>query len=192
MFACCHPALSDEYQIILTLKILGGLSIREISTSLLKKEETIAKSYTRAKKKFKVDEIKLILPPAHEIEKRLDNVLKIIYLLFNEGYKSAEGTELIRKELCEEAIRLNKVLLESEICDTPSANALIALMHFHESRFDARVNDTGEIVTLENQDRSKWNQDLINQGMIYLKKASQAEIPNDYICLLYTSPSPRD
>ena len=84
MFACCHPTLSDEYQIILTLKMLGGLSIMEISSSLLKKEETVAKSYTRAKKKFKADEIKLTLPPAHEIEKRLEIVLKIIYLLFNE------------------------------------------------------------------------------------------------------------
>lgn len=181
MFACCHPSLSDEYQIILTLKILGGLSIREISTSLLKKEETVAKSYTRAKKKFKADEIKLTLPPAHEIEKRLEIVLKIIYLLFNEGYKSAEGTQLIREELCEEAIRLNKVLLDSEICDTPSANALMALMHFHASRFDARIDAQGEIVTLENQDRSKWNQELINQGLIYLEKSSDSEQVNDYI-----------
>jgi RNA polymerase sigma factor (sigma-70 family) len=181
MFACCHPSLSDEYQIILTLKILGGLSIREISSSLLKKEETVAKSYTRAKKKFKADEIKLTLPPAHEIEKRLEMVLKIIYLLFNEGYKSAEGTQLIREELCEEAIRLNKVLLESEICDTPSANALMALMHFHASRFGARVDEHGDIINLEHQDRSKWNQDLINQGLIYLEKASDSEHVNDYI-----------
>lgn len=181
MFACCHPSLSGEYQIILTLKILGGLSIREISTSLLKKEETVAKSYTRAKKKFKADEIKLTLPPAHEIEKRLEIVLKIIYLLFNEGYKSAEGTQLIREELCEEAIRLNKVLLDSEICNTPSANALMALMCFHTSRFDARVNDEGEITTLENQDRSKWNQEMIKKGLIYLEKASETEAPNDYI-----------
>lgn len=181
MFACCHPSLSDEYQIILTLKILGGLSIREISSSLLKKEETVAKSYTRAKKKFKADEIKLTLPPAHEIEKRLDIVLKIIYLLFNEGYKSAEGMNLLREELCEEAIRLNKVILESEICDTPSANALMALMHFHSSRFEARVNENGEIITLENQDRAKWNKELINKGMIYLEKSSEAEFPNDYI-----------
>ncbi|MFK7951717.1 MAG: RNA polymerase sigma factor [Ekhidna sp.] len=181
MFACCHPSLSDEYQIILTLKILGGLSIREISTSLLKKEETVAKSYTRAKKKFKADEIKLNLPPAHEIEKRLEIVLKIVYLLFNEGYKSAEGAELIREDLCGEAMRLNKVLLESEVCNTPSANALMALMHFHASRFDARVNEKGDIITLEHQDRTKWNQDLIQQGLFFLGRASEAEIPNEYI-----------
>lgn len=181
MFACCHPSLSQEYQIILTLKILGGLSIREISSSLLKKEETVAKGYTRAKKKFKKDEIKLNLPPANEIEKRLDMVLKIIYLLFNEGYKSAEGENLIRKELCEDAIRLSGVLLESEICNTPSTNALMALMLFHTSRFDARVDQDGNVITLEKQDRTKWNQQLIHQGLIYLDRASTQGQINEYI-----------
>lgn len=181
IFACCHPSLSQEYQIILTLKILGGLSIREISSSLLKKEETVAKAYTRAKKKFKKDEIKLLLPPAHEIEKRLDMVLKIIYLLFNEGYKSAEGENLIRMELCEDAIRLNRVLIESEICNTPAANALIALMLFHSSRFAARTDDQGNVITLEEQDRSKWNQELIQQGLIYLDHASEEGAINEYL-----------
>lgn len=181
MFACCHPSLSQEYQIILTLKILGGLSIREISSSLLKKEETVAKAYTRAKKKFKKDEIKLLLPPANEIENRLDMVLKIIYLLFNEGYKSAEGEKLIRNELCEDAIRLNRVLLESEICNTPAANALIALMHFHTSRFAARTDATGNAITLENQDRSKWDQKLIEQGLVYLDQASVEGTINEYL-----------
>lgn len=181
MFACCHPTLSVEYQIILTLKILGGLSIREISTSLLKKEETVAKSYTRAKKKFKDDEIQLILPPANEIEKRLEIVLKIIYLLFNEGYKSAEGDQLIREDLCAEALRLNKVLLDSELCNTPSANALMALMCFHTSRFEARMDEHGEIISLENQDRNKWNQELIQTGYEYLQKASEGDELNDYI-----------
>ncbi|SNT06156.1 RNA polymerase sigma-70 factor, ECF subfamily [Ekhidna lutea] len=181
MFACCHPSLSQEYQIILTLKILGGLSVREISSSLLKKEETVAKAYTRAKKKFKQEEIKLLLPPANEIEKRLEMVLKIIYLLFNEGYKSAEGEMLIRKELCEDAIRLNRVLLESEICNTPTANSLMALMHFHAARFSARTDENGDIITLENQDRSKWDQNLINQGLFYLEQASDDGGINEYI-----------
>lgn len=181
MFACCHPSLSQEYQIILTLKILGGLSIREISSSLLKKEETVAKAYTRAKKKFKKDEIKLLLPPANEIEKRLDMVLKIIYLLFNEGYKSAEGANLIRRELCEDAIRLIRVLLESEICNTPAANALIALMLFHTSRFEARTDDEGQVITLEDQDRSKWNHQLIEQGLLYLDRASADNAVNEYL-----------
>lgn len=181
IFACCHPTLSPEYQIILTLKILGGLSIREISTTLLKKEETVAKAYTRAKKKFKKDEINLTLPPANEIEQRLEMVLKIIYLLFNEGYKSAEGSNLIREDLCREAVRLNHVLLDSEICNTPSANALMALMCFHISRFSARVDESGEIISLEHQDRTKWDQELISKGRSYLNNASNAQEVNDYI-----------
>ncbi|WP_420577521.1 RNA polymerase sigma factor [Ekhidna sp.] len=181
MFACCHPSLSQEYQIILTLKILGGLSVREISSSLLKKEETVAKAYTRAKKKFKKEEIKLNLPSADEIEKRLDIVLKIIYLLFNEGYKSAEGDNLIRQDLCEDAIRLNGVLLESEICDTPSTNALMALMHFHASRFSARVDEEGNVISLEDQDRSRWDQQLIQQGLNYLNNASENGSMNEYL-----------
>lgn len=181
MFACCHPSLSQEYQIILTLKILGGLSIREISSSLLKKEETVAKAYTRAKKKFKKEEIKLLLPPAHEIEKRLDIVLKIVYLLFNEGYKSAEGENLMRVELCEDAIRLNGILIESEICNTPATNALMALMHFHVSRFAARTDEEGNAITLENQDRSKWDQALIQQGLAYLDQASEEGAMNEYL-----------
>lgn len=181
MFACCHPSLSQEYQIILTLKILGGLSVREIASALLKKEETIAKAYTRAKKKFKAQEIQLVLPPANAIESRLNIVLKIIYLLFNEGYKSSEGESLIREELCEEAIRLNKVLLESELCDTPSANALIALMIFHTSRFKARTNEHGDLVNLEDQDRSLWDQELIQIGLDYLDKASATDDINEYI-----------
>jgi len=181
IFACCHPSISEENQIILTLKILCGLSVREISCCLLKKEEAVAKAYTRAKKKFKVEEIKLVLPPANEIEKRLEIVLKIIYLLFNEGYKSTEGENLIREELCEEAIRLNAVLIDNEICDTPSANALMALMHFNASRFEARVDENGEMLNLENQDRSKWDKQLINNGIKYLEKATDSGTVNEYL-----------
>ncbi len=181
MFACCHPSLSSEYQIILTLKILGGLSVREIASALIKKEETVAKAYTRAKKKFKKEEIKLVLPPANEIENRLDMVLQIIYLLFNEGYKAAEGPLLIREDLCEEAIRLNSVLIESEICNTPAVNALMSLMFFQVSRFNARTDDKGNLVRLEDQDRAQWDQDLIGLGLEYLEKASNSDELNEYI-----------
>ena len=181
IFACCHPSLSQEHQIILTLKILGGLSIREISSSLMKREEAIAKAYTRAKKKFKKEEIKLQMPNANEIQNRLESVLKIIYLLFNEGYKSAEGSIVIKKDLCQEAIRQNHVLLENEICDTPSANALISLMYFHASRFDARIDQRGNIVSLEDQDRKKWDQTFIRTGMGFLTKALEDPKPNEYL-----------
>ena len=181
LFACCHPSLSSEYQIILTLKILGGLSVREIASALVKKEETVAKGYTRAKKKFKQEEIQLILPPANEIEKRLNIVLKIIYLLFNEGYKAAEGPALIREDLCEEAIRLNKVLVDNEICNTPAANGLMSMMLFQASRFEARVNENGQIISLEDQDRQKWDRELINLGLEYLERASESEELNEYV-----------
>lgn len=181
IFACCHPSISEEYQIILTLKILGGLSIREIATCLLKKQETIAKAYTRAKKKFKTEAIKLLLPPANEIERRLEMVLKIIYLLFNEGYKSAEGVALIKEDLCEEAMRLNHVLLDNEICNTPSSNALMALMYFNASRFSARVDNDGNMLNLETQDRNLWDKRMIQQGIIYLQRASATGIINEYV-----------
>jgi len=180
MFACCHSSLSTEYQIILTLKILGGLSIREIARALLKKEETVAKSYTRAKKKFQSEAIALELPGRAEIRIRLRTVLHIIYLLFNEGYKTTEGDTLIQKGLCKEAIRLTNILLESEACNISMTNALMALMLFHSSRFESRVNEQGELVTLENQDRSKWDLGLIEDGLNSLELATQGSFLNEF------------
>lgn len=180
MFACCHHSLSTEYQLILTLKILGGLSVREISRALLKKEETIAKSFTRAKKKFQQEEIPLTLPPTSEIKNRLKTILHIIYLLFNEGYKSTEGDQLVRKELCNEAIRLAKILTESQETNISMTNSLLALMCFHSSRFASRVNEKGALVTLEFQDRSKWDQNRIAEGMRYLELATSGNFLNEF------------
>ena len=180
MFACCHASLSAEYQIILTLKILGGLSIKEISRALLKNEEAIAKSYTRAKKKFQEEKIQLDLPGSHEIKNRLKTVLQVIYLLFNEGYKTTQGDELVKKELCQEAIRLNGILLDNDLCNGSLANGLMALMHFHSARFDARVDEKGYLVTLEYQDRKKWNQQHIDAGIRYLQQATQGAFLNEY------------
>lgn len=180
MFACCHPSLSTEYQIILTLKILGGLSIREIARGLLKKEETVAKSYTRAKKKFQEEEIQLELPSQAEIKGRLRTVLHVIYLLFNEGYKTTEGEELLKRDLCNEAIRLAKLLTEYDLTDIPMSHSLLALMYFHVSRFDARVDVEGKLVTLENQDRSKWDKEKIDQGMASLKMATSGAFLNEF------------
>lgn len=180
MFACCHSSLSTEYQIILTLKILGGLSIREIARALLKKEETIAKSYTRAKKKFQQEQIALELPSSAEIKNRLRTVLHIIYLLFNEGYKTTEGDTLIQKGLCNEAIRLTDILLESEACNISMTHSLMALMYFHSSRFDSRIDETGQLVTLENQDRSKWDEALIEKGVKTLDEATKGSFLNEF------------
>ena len=180
IFACCHPSLSVEYQIILILKILGGLSIKEIARALIKKEETIAKSYTRAKKKFQEENISLELPPQIEINNRLKTVLHIIYLLFNEGYKTTSGNELIRKELCNEAIRLNKILLENDGCNTSFSNALLALMYFHSARFESRVDTNGKLLTLEFQDRSNWDKFYILEGLKYLRLATKGSFLNEY------------
>ncbi len=168
MFACCNPKLSADYQIILTLKILGGLSIREIASALLKKEETIAKSYTRAKTQFKKENIRLELPKAEAISDRLQMVLKTIYLLFNEGYKSTEGEQLIRRDLCEEAMRLNQLLLENSSTNNEWTRSLMALMHFQVARFDSRVDEEGLAISLTDQDRSKWDQRHITFGNRYL------------------------
>ncbi|WP_258098808.1 RNA polymerase sigma factor [Marinoscillum pacificum] len=168
IFACCNPKLSADYQIILTLKILGGLSIREIASALLKKEETIAKSYTRAKKQFQKENLQLELPEDEAINDRLLMVLKTIYLLFNEGYKSTEGEQLIRRDLCEEAMRLNQLLLENASTNNEWSRSLMALMHFQVARFDSRVDEYGLAISLTDQDRSKWDQRHITFGNRYL------------------------
>lgn len=180
IFACCNPQLSLEYQLILTLKILGGLSVREIASALLKKEETIAKSYTRAKKKFRDENMTLELPEGADIEERLQRVLKVIYLLFNEGYKSTESDQLIRKDLCLDAIRLCELLLANESTNTSHTRSLLSLIYFHCSRFDARVSDDGKIIPMEKQDRSKWTLPFISRGNTFLASVSDNESQNEY------------
>ncbi|MEP0368514.1 MAG: sigma-70 family RNA polymerase sigma factor [Cyclobacteriaceae bacterium] len=180
MFACCNPKLSSEYQLILTLKILGGLSVKEMASALLKKEETIAKSYTRAKKKFREENLKLELPQNAEIHTRLRHVLKVIYLLFNEGYKSTNHDQLIRKDLCMDAIRLCQLLEENENTNTAPTRSLLALMCFHSSRFDARQDENGKIIPLEKQDRTKWTNEFIERGNSYLSSVSDAHSQNEY------------
>ena len=180
MFACCTPKISEEYQIILTLKIIAGLNIKEISSALLKKEETIAKSYTRAKRKFKEENPIMSLPLISEIPLRLSSVLKVIYLLFNEGYKSNSETSLIRTDLCFEAIRLCLLLHKKNETNTDDTRALLALMCFHSSRIDARVDQKGYIVPLEWQDRSLWTKELIDRGNFYLNQVKRNIHENTY------------
>jgi RNA polymerase sigma-70 factor (ECF subfamily) len=181
IFACCHPSLSQEYQIILSLKLIGGFGNREIAKALLKKEETIAKSFTRAKKKFKEEVKSLEIPIEIGLKSRLNVVLKIIYLLFTEGYKTTSGEILIKKDICFEAIRLSLVLLENKYCKQSDVYALIALMCFHAARFEARVDEKNEIVDLEHQDRSKYVEELIEIGDWHLGIATKMEgVPSDY------------
>ncbi len=181
IFACCHPTLSQEYQIILSLKLIGGFSNKELAEALLKKEETVAKSFTRAKKKFREEVAFLQIPVQMGLQSRLFMVLQVIYLLFTEGYAATTGSQVLKRDICYEALRLALLLRENKYCKHPDLEALIALMCFHASRFDARLNDEGELVTLENQDRSKYNQELIQIGIRHLENSgTEDKLPSSY------------
>lgn len=172
MFAICHPAISTEAQIGLSLNILCGFGAEEIADAFLSNKETIYKRLSRAKEKLRHEKIKMELPPEVEIHNRLETVLKTIYLLFSEGYYSSSQNITLRKDFCVEAMRLNLMLLENESTNTPPANALLSLMCFHASRFEARLNAQGDIILYEEQDESLWNTELIDRGTYYLNKAS--------------------
>jgi RNA polymerase sigma-70 factor (ECF subfamily) len=171
MFAVCHPAISSEAQVGLSLRILCGFGIGEIADAFGTTKEVINKRLTRAKEKLREIHIKIEMPENAIIEERLDPVLLTIYLLFNEGYYSASQHKTLRRELCLEAMRLCMMLVENELTNRPKVNALLALMCFHASRFDARVDGSGELLLYEEQDCSLWNNDLIGKGMHFLNQA---------------------
>jgi RNA polymerase sigma-70 factor, ECF subfamily len=164
MFTCCHPALNPEAQVALTLRTLGGLTTPEIARAFLVPEPTLAQRLVRAKRKIQDARIPYEVPPAHLLPERLASVQAVIYLIFNEGYTATAGDGLIRPELCAEAIRLGKTLCELMPQDAESAG-LLALMLLHDSRRDARVNSQGELVPLDEQDRSRWNGGRIHEGL---------------------------
>ena len=168
MFAICHPAISSEAQIGLSLRILCGFGIEEIADAFITGKETINKRLFRAKEKLREEKIKIEIPGEKEINERLENVLLTIYLLFNEGYYSVSNNQTLRKELCYEAMRLCKMLVENKNTCTPEANALLALMCFHASRFDARFGKNGEVILYEDQDEALWDHELISKGAYYL------------------------
>ncbi len=172
MFAICHPCISAEAQIGLALNILCGFGVEEIADAFLSNKETIYKRLARAKEKLKSEKIKIELPAQKEINQRLETVLTTLYLLFSEGYYSTSQNTTLRQELCVEAMRLNLMLIQNQLTNIPSANALMSLMCFHSSRFDARINSNGEIVLYEDQDENLWNRELIQNGEYYLNQAS--------------------
>jgi RNA polymerase sigma factor (sigma-70 family) len=180
MFACCHPTIPQESQIALTLKTLGGLSVPEIAHAFLTSEETIAKRIYRAKERIRKDNIKLEPPGIFDLAHRIDSVLYVLYLLFNEGYHSSHSDHVIREDLCGEAMRLTYLLIQHKATCLPKVNALMALMCFQSSRFIARTGDLGEIILLENQDRTKWSKSLIEQGQYFLGKASNGNQLSQY------------
>ena len=175
MFACCHPSIPVDSQIALALKTLCGLSVAEIAKAFLKDEETIAKRIYRAKEKIRAENIELELPAPGHLPKRLDAVLHCLYLLFNEGYNSSHPEQLIREDLCEEAMRLAYLLTQTSITNLPRTNALLALFCFQASRLRARLDEGGNIILLKHQDRSKWYKPLIEKGFAFLEEATQKE-----------------
>ena len=173
MFTCCHPLIPAESQIALTLKTLCGLSINEIAKAFLTNDETIAKRIYRAKERIKAAKIELDVPGGNELQERINVVLKSLYLLFNEGYNSSNPDNLIREDLCEEAARLCYLLTQHSLTRFPRTYALLSLFCFQSSRLQARLDDTGNIIILKYQDRSKWSQSLIQKGFDYLEMAAE-------------------
>ena len=180
MFAICHPSISPEAQIGLSLRILCGFGIEEIADAFLTNKETINKRLFRAKGKLREEKIKIEMPDVSEIDARLINVLRTIYLLFSEGYYSESQNQIIRKELCFEAMRLCTMLVENSSTNKPEVNALLALMCFHASRLDARVNENGELILYDEQNTNLWNEELIGKGTFYLHEASGGKALSKY------------
>jgi len=180
IFACCHPSIPYDSQLALTLKTLCGLSVSEIAYSFLTSEETISKRIYRAREKIREEKIDLDAPPPAHIPGRLDAVLHTLYLLFNEGYNSSHATQLIRHDLCEEAMRLCLLLTNNKLTNAPSAKALLSLMCFQVSRSEARMDNDGSIILLKDQDRKKWSSDLIAKGKYFLEISAEGDQLSEY------------
>ncbi|GAB3902431.1 sigma-70 family RNA polymerase sigma factor [Larkinella knui] len=180
LFAICNPAIASEAQIGLALRILCGFGIDEIAEAFLSNKEAINKRLFRAKEKLRAEKVRMELPTENEIVNRLDNVLHIIYLLFSEGYYSKTQNQILRKDLCIEALRLGIMLTEYERTNRPKTNALLALMCFHASRFDARQSSDGALILYEQQNEALWDTALIRQGRFFLDLSAQGDEISSY------------
>ncbi|WP_143305402.1 RNA polymerase sigma factor [Chitinophaga vietnamensis] len=180
IFAVCNPSNSREAQICLALQILCGFSVAAIASAFLSKTETIKKRLLRARAQLREDNFEIRQPGTDAIQSRLDTVLRTLYLLFNEGYASRTGNQLIRKELCSEAIRLTLLLTEHPLTNTPQTNALLALMCYQSSRLDAREDDAGNAILFEEQDKSRWSRELIEKGHYYFVQACSGDEASPY------------
>lgn len=180
MFACCHPLIPQEAQTALALKTLCGFSASEIANAFLTTEVAIAKRLTRARQRIQEQGIPFEIPPGEELSVRLDGVLQILYLLFNEGYKASSGENLVREDLCHEAIRLAMSLAGHPATDQPRTHALLALMLLDGARLPARTDAEGNILRLEEQDRSIWNQSMIEGGIFHLGKSATGDALSEY------------
>lgn len=180
LFVCCHPHLNQESQVALALKTLCGFNPLEIAKAFLTTEASIAKRLTRAKQRLRDDNIPFEIPSGPDLSERLESVLQTLYLLFNEGYKASGGDRLVREDLCLEAIRLMTLLVENPAGDQPRVHALLSLMFFNAARLEARADQDGNLIRLEEQDRAKWNHQFILRGMQHLGNSATGDALSEY------------
>ncbi len=179
IFTCCHPALAEEARVALTLQTLGGMKTLEVARAFLVPEATMAQRLVRAKRKIKTARIPYEIPGPEHLDERLDSVLSVIYLIFNEGYSTSSGDDAVRTELCDDAIRLGRILV-SIAPEHPEAKGLLALMLLHHARAPARIGTDGRLVTLDCQDRTLWDREKIGEGLAILGLAINARRPGAY------------
>ncbi len=180
MFVCCHPLIPTEAQVALALRTLCGFSPAEIAKAFLTTEAAIAKRLTRAKQKIREAQIPFAIPAGAELARRLDGVLQSLYLLFNEGYKASSGESLIREDLCREAIRLTGLLAEHAAGHQPRTHALLALMLLNAARLPTRVDTDGNLLRLQEQDRTRWDQPMIARAMFHFAQSAAGEAITEY------------
>jgi len=180
LFVCCHPSIAADAQVVLALKVLCGFSTGEIAQAYLTTEAAIAKQLTRTKQRIQEAGIAFALPDGEDLAPRLDGVLSALYLLFNEGYKASTGDRLLREDLCREALRLAELLVAHPAGRSPRSHALFALMLLSAARFPSRVDEHGELLRLDDQDRSKWDQSLITRGLLQLAAAATGSDLSEY------------
>ncbi len=180
MFVCCHPAIPAEAQVALALKTLCGFSVEEIGHAFLTSDAAIAKRLTRAKQKIHQARIPFEIPAGKELEQRLDKVLQSLYLLFNEGYKASSGENLVRDELCDEAIRLAELLVAHPVGNQPKTHALLGLMLLNAARNPTRLDDEGNLLRLQEQDRTRWNKSMIARGMFHFARSATGDELSEY------------
>jgi len=180
MFVCCHPFIPQEDQVALALKTLCGFSPAEIAKAFLSTEAAVAKRLVRAKQKIRDAQIRFEIPEGEELSRRLDGVLQSLYLLFNEGYKASSGDKLVREDICAEAIRLTGSLAEHPAGNQPKTHALLALMLLNAARIPSRVDIEGNLLRLQEQDRSRWNQVLLARGMFHIAQSAAGSEVSEY------------
>jgi RNA polymerase sigma-70 factor (ECF subfamily) len=179
IFMCCHPEIPRDARVALSLKIVGGFGVREIARAFLADDAAIAQRLVRAKRQVRDRRLTLDMPRGPELKQRLDSVLEVIYFMFNEGYAAHAGEDLIRQDLCVEALRLGRLVAASSIAE-PRADALVALMALEAARLPARVDESGDLILLESQDRSRWDEGLMALGFRYFDRSISGQEVSEY------------